>query len=79
MIRVDPTGLLTPIAVGHGPTGIAVGEGGVWVVDSLDDAVVRIDPGTQGGDGHDPGRARRRPASRSAPGRCGSPTAATGP
>ena len=47
MIRVDPTGLLTPIAVGNGPTGIAVGAGGVWVVDSLDDAVVRIDPGTR--------------------------------
>ena len=47
MIRVDPTGLPTPIAVGNGPTGIAVGEGGVWVVDSLDDAVVRIDPDTR--------------------------------
>ena len=40
VVRVDPTGLLTPIAVGSGPTGIAVGAGGVWVVDSLDDAVV---------------------------------------
>ena len=45
--RVDPTGLLTPIAVGNGPSGIAVGEGGVWVADSLDNAVVRIDPGTR--------------------------------
>jgi YVTN family beta-propeller protein len=45
--RIDPTGLLTPIAVGHGPNGIAVGEGGVWVSDTLDDAVVRIDPGTR--------------------------------
>jgi peptide/nickel transport system substrate-binding protein len=43
---VDPSGLLTPIAVGNGPTGIAVGEGGVWVIDSLDEAVDRIDPGT---------------------------------
>ena len=42
--RVDPTGALTPIAVGNGPSGIAVGEGGVWVADSLDNAVVRIDP-----------------------------------
>ena len=42
--RVDPTGALTPIAVGNGPGGIAVGEGGVWVADSLDNALVRIDP-----------------------------------
>jgi len=47
VIRVDPTGLLTPIPVGNGPTGITVGAGSVWVVDSLDDAVVRIDPDTQ--------------------------------
>ena len=47
VVRVDPTGLLTPIAVGSGPTGITVGAGGVWVVDSLDDAVVRIDPGSR--------------------------------
>jgi len=45
--RVDPTGLLTTIAVGNGPIGIAVDEGGVWVADSLDDKLVRIDPGTQ--------------------------------
>ena len=44
VVRVDPTGVRTPIAVGDGPTGITVGGGGVWVVDSLDDAVVRIDP-----------------------------------
>jgi YVTN family beta-propeller protein len=47
VVRVDPTGLLTPISVGHGPTGIAVGAGGVWVADSLDDAAVRIDPETR--------------------------------
>jgi YVTN family beta-propeller protein len=45
--RVDPTGLLTPIAVGNGPAGIGVGEGGVWVADSLDNTVVRIDPNTR--------------------------------
>src|SRR5262249_36580636 len=45
--RVDPTGLLTPIPVGHGPSAIAVGEDAVWVVDSLDDKLVRIDPGTR--------------------------------
>ena len=40
-------GLPTPIPVGNGPTGIAVGEGGVWVAYSLDDKVARIDPATQ--------------------------------
>ena len=45
--RVDPTGLLTPIPVGHGPASVAVGAGGVWVADSLDDTVVRIDPNTR--------------------------------
>ena len=33
--------------MGNAPTGIAVGGGGVWVADSLDDAVVRIDPDTR--------------------------------
>jgi YVTN family beta-propeller protein len=47
VVRVDPTGLLTAIAVGSGPTAITVGAGGVWVVDSLDDAVVRIDPSSR--------------------------------
>jgi YVTN family beta-propeller protein len=45
VVRVDPTGLLTPIAVGNAPGAITVGGGGVWVVDSLDDSVVRVDPG----------------------------------
>ena len=45
--RVDATGAVTPIAVGHYPSGIAIGEGGVWVTDSGDDAVVRIDPDTR--------------------------------
>jgi YVTN family beta-propeller protein len=45
--RIDPTGLLTAIPVGHGPSGITVGAGGIWVADTLDDAVVRIDPSTR--------------------------------
>jgi YVTN family beta-propeller protein len=44
--RVDPTGLLTPVAAGNGPSAIATGAGGVWVTDTLDDTVVRIDPAT---------------------------------
>lgn len=47
VVRVDSSGLPTPIGVGDAPIGIAVGAGWVWVVDSLDDAVVRIDPDTR--------------------------------
>ena len=50
--------MLTPIPVGLGPSAIAVGEDGVWVADTLDDAVVRIDPRLARGDDNDPvGRA----------------------
>ena len=45
--RVDPTGLLTPIAVGNRPSALALGAGGVWVANAVDDAVVRVDPGTR--------------------------------
>ena len=45
--RVDPTGLVTSLAVGHGPSGIAVGEGGVWVAETGDDKLVHIDPSTR--------------------------------
>jgi YVTN family beta-propeller protein len=45
--RVDPTGVISTVAVGHGASGIAVGEGGVWVANTGDDAVVRIDPDTR--------------------------------
>ena len=40
-------GSLTQIPVGNGPTGIAVGAGGVWVADSLDNKITRIDPGSR--------------------------------
>ena len=47
VVRVDPTGLTTPILVGNEPTAIAAGAGAVWVVDSLDDTVERIDPSSR--------------------------------
>ena len=53
--------------------------GGVWVADSLDDSVVRIDPATQSVTHHDSGGALAGRQSLSAPARCGSPTAATAP
>ena len=76
--RVDPTGLLTSIAVGNGPTGIAVGAGGVWVADSLDGAVVRIDPVTRSATTTIP-VGSHRPVWPSAPARCGWRIAATAP
>ncbi|HMC69082.1 MAG TPA: hypothetical protein VKJ07_08010, partial [Mycobacteriales bacterium] len=45
--QVDRTGLVNAIAVGHGPSGIAVGDGGVWVAYTGDDEVVRFDPSTR--------------------------------
>ena len=50
MLRIDPTGvLLAEIPVGNGPSAIAVGEGAVWVADTPDNEVVRIDPTTNAG------------------------------
>src|SRR5205085_12290106 len=44
--RVDP-GANRPVArinVGNAPTGIAAGEGGIWVSDVFEETVSRIDP-----------------------------------
>ena len=48
MSRVDPgtNVVVDTIPVGNGPSGIAIGDGAVWVVNSLDGTVWRIDPGT---------------------------------
>ena len=46
------------INVGTGPTAIALGDGSVWVANSLDGTVSRIDPQTDHVDGDDPGRRR---------------------
>ena len=37
---------MTTVSVGNGPTGIAFGAGSVWVANSLDGTVMRIDPET---------------------------------
>jgi YVTN family beta-propeller protein len=47
VVRIEPTGVpAEKVPVGNGPGALAVGEGAVWVVDTLDDEVVRIDPAT---------------------------------
>jgi virginiamycin B lyase len=46
---VDPSTVearATPLRVGERPSGIAAGEGGVWVADAGDGTVTRIDPGS---------------------------------
>lgn len=41
----SPSGrILAQVPVGGRPAGIAVGEGGVWVTDSVDNMLLRIDP-----------------------------------
>ena len=55
-----------------------VGDGGVWVADTGDDAVVRIDPDTRAVTATIP-VGQLSAVSRSAPARCGWQTAATGP
>jgi YVTN family beta-propeller protein len=44
--RVDPTShrVADKIPIGNSPTAIATGAGGVWVGDSIDNSVTRIDP-----------------------------------
>jgi YVTN family beta-propeller protein len=47
--RIDPASKTvtdTITGVGHGPSGIAVGNGFVWVTNSLDGTVAKIDPAT---------------------------------
>jgi YVTN family beta-propeller protein len=45
--RVEPDrGVTATIPVGRGPRGVAVGGGGIWVTNGLDDSVSRIDPRT---------------------------------
>ena len=47
-----------PINVGSGPTAVAVGAGSVWVANSLDGTVSRIDPGSNQVTCDDSGRRR---------------------
>ncbi len=47
VVRIDPrSGMVDrgPFPVGNGPTGIAVADGKVWVSNSLDGTVSRVDP-----------------------------------
>jgi YVTN family beta-propeller protein len=46
--RIDPetNAVVATIRVGHEPSGIAVGDGAIWVVNRTDFTVSRIDPGT---------------------------------
>ena len=59
------TRVVQTIPVGNSPSGITTGGGAVWVTNSLDGTVSRIDPADEHGRADDPGR--QRPAS-------GSPT-----
>jgi len=45
--KLDPQSLAVTqtLAVGKGPSGVAIGEGAVWVANSRDGTVSRIDPG----------------------------------
>ena len=46
VVRIDPStrAVTTTIPVGRAPTGVAVGAGSVWVANSGDGTVTRIDP-----------------------------------
>ena len=70
VVRIDPAtnSVTTTIPVGRGPTGIAVGLGSVWVANSRDGTVSRIDPAPKQGRADDQGgrkpagdRGRERP------------------
>ena len=53
LFELDPQTLTTndTFAVGRGPSGISYGEGGVWVANSRDGTVSRIDPTAPGSSG----------------------------
>ena len=46
MLRIDPrtNRIVNEIAVGREPTGVAIGDGSLWVANTLDRTVSRIDP-----------------------------------
>jgi YVTN family beta-propeller protein len=41
---IEADTIVADVPVGNGPTGVAVGEGAVWVTNAQDDSVARIDP-----------------------------------
>ena len=68
--RIDPASgrKLGSVGVGNDPSAIAAGAGSVWVTNSSDGTVTRIDPATLVPTtipvGHRPGRGRREPCRR---------------
>ncbi len=78
VLRIDPGSarVLGSVGVGNRPSAIAAGAGSVWVTNSSDGTVTRIDPATLVAD-DDPGRQRSRRDRRQRRGRRGSRTRAT--
>ena len=60
LLRIDPGRLAVTqtIRVGHGPTGVAVAAGDVWVANTLDNTVTRVDGATSSIRAARPGRHR---------------------
>ncbi len=48
VVRIDPRTrkIVATIVVGRAPWGVAVGEGAVWVANTIDGTVSRVDPST---------------------------------
>ena len=72
VVRLDPKtkDVTQTIGVGSGPSAVAYGAGAVWVANTLDGTVSRIDPSTEPGSRNrsrrrEPGRHRREQATRS--------------
>ena len=67
------------VPVGSSPSGVAVGQGSVWLANYSDDTVSRINPADPRGRGDDRGGVRRQLGSRSGSETCGSRTTTARP
>ena len=58
VIRIDPSTdrIVATVKVGREPLAVAVGDGAVWVANTIDRTVMRIDPATNRVVTHDPRR-----------------------